>query len=339
MAVKFQDYYKVLGVARTATASDIKKAYRKLARKYHPDVNPDDTSAEEIFKEVREAYDVLSEPEKRQHYDQLGVNWKAGAAFTTPPNWEGGRGEVDEMGNRYGAGHGAGDFSDFFATLFGARRGPRAGMGFAMRGQDVEAALELSLEEAHHGATRTITLHATAVCPTCKGSAVQEKQPCTTCRGTGVVRRPKTLAVTIPAGVHHGSVIRLAGQGEPGTGQASDGDLLLHVQLRPHPLFHVLDEGDMEIELPVSPWEAALGAKVRVPTLEGAVDMTVPAGAQSGQRLRLRAQGVQRRGSGRGDQYVRLKVVNPPTLTDSERALFAQLAAASHFNPRERMKG
>jgi curved DNA-binding protein len=154
-----------------------------------------------------------------------------------------------------------------------------------------------------------------------------------------VVTRPKTLDVTIPAGVRHGSVIRLAGQGEAGTGNAPAGDLLLHVQLRPHPLFHVLEEGDVELELPVAPWEAALGAKVRVPTIEGSVDMTVPAGAQGGQRLRLRGQGVQRRGSGRGDQYVRLKLVNPPTLTESERALFAQLAAASRFNPRERMKG
>jgi len=145
--------------------------------------------------------------------------------------------------------------------------------------------------------------------------------------------------VTIPAGVRHGSVIRLAGQGEPGTGNAPAGDLLLHVQLRPHALFHVLGEGDVELELPVAPWEAALGTKVRVPTIEGAVDMTVPAGAQGGQRLRLRGQGMQRRGSGRGDQYVRLKLVNPPTLTDSERALFEQLAAASRFNPRELMKG
>jgi DnaJ-class molecular chaperone len=339
MAVKFQDYYDVLGVSRTATAGDIKKAYRKLARKYHPDVNPDDTTAEEKFKDVREAYDVLSAPEKRQRYDQLGADWKAGAAFTPPPSREGGPVDGDDMGDLFSAGRGPGGFSDFFATLFGARRGPRAGAGFAMRGQDVEAAIALSLEEAHHGATRTITLNTSAVCPTCNGSGVQEKQPCATCRGTGVVTRPKTLDVIIPAGVRHGSVIRLGGQGEPGIGQAPAGDLLLHVQLRPHALFHVLDEGDMEIELPVAPWEAALGAKVRVPTLDGAVDMTVPAGAQGGQRLRLRGQGVQRRGGGRGDQYVRLTLVNPPTLTDSEHALFEQLAAASRFNPRELMKG
>jgi DnaJ-class molecular chaperone len=345
MAVKFQDYYEVLGVPRTATADDIKKAYRKLARKYHPDVNPGDTSAEDKFKQIGEAYEVLSDPEKRKRYDQLGENWKAGADFTPPPGWEGGRAweggsvEYADFSDLFGAGRGAGGFSDFFETLFGSRHGRRAGAGFAMRGQDVEAAIALNLEEAHHGTTRTITLQATVVCPTCNGSGMRESQPCATCRGTGIVPRPKTLDVTVPAGVRHGSVIRLAGQGEVGTGNAPAGDLLLHVQLRPHPLFYVLDEGNVEIELPVAPWEAALGAKVRVPTIEGAVDMTIPAGAQGGQRLRLRGQGVQRRGRGRGDQYVRLKLVNPPTLTDSERALFEQLAAASRFNPRELMKG
>jgi DnaJ-class molecular chaperone len=339
MAVKFQDYYEVLEVPRTATEDDIKKAYRKLARKYHPDVNPGDTSAEEKFKQVGEAYAVLSDPEKRKRYDQLGENWKTGADFTPPPGWEGGRVEYADFGDLFGAGGGAGGFSDFFETLFGGRRGRRAGTGFAMRGQDVEAAIELSLEEAHHGTTRAITLQTAAACPACNGSGMRENQPCATCRGAGVVARPKTLDVTIPAGVRHGSVIRLAGQGEAGIGNAPAGDLLLHVQLSPHQLFHVLEEGDVEVELPVTPWEAALGARVRVPTIEGAVDMTVPAGAQGGQRLRLRGQGVQRRGSGRGDQYVRLKLVNPPTLTDSERALFAQLATASRFNPRERMKG
>ncbi|HEY7495395.1 MAG TPA: DnaJ C-terminal domain-containing protein [Candidatus Tectomicrobia bacterium] len=339
MPVKYQDYYEVLGVSRTATADDIKKAYRMLARKYHPDVNPGDTTAEEKFKEIGEAYAVLSDPEKRQRYDQLGANWKAGADFTPPPGWERERVDFGDLGDLFGAGRGMGGFSDFFETLFGARRGPRAGAGFAMRGQDVEAAIDLSLEDAHHGATRTITLQTTAVCSTCNGSGVQEKQPCATCRGMGMVTRPKTLEVTIPAGVRHGSVMRLAGQGAAGTGNAPAGDLLLHVRLRSHPLFHVLDEGDVEIELPVAPWEAALGGKVRVPTIEGSVDMTVPAGAQGGQRLRLRGQGLQRRGSGRGDQYVRLKLVNPPTLTDSERAMFEQLAAASHFNPREQMKG
>jgi len=199
MAVKFQDYYEVLGVPRAATADDIKKAYRKLARKYHPDVNPDDKTAEEKFKDIGEAYAVLSDPEKRKRYDQLGENWKSGADFTPPPGWEGGRVDVDDWGDLFGAGRGAGSFSDFFETLFGARRGRRAGAGFAMRGQDVEAAIDLSLAEAHHGGTRALTLQTTAVCPTCNGSGVRDKQPCATCRGTGMVTRPKPLEVTIPA--------------------------------------------------------------------------------------------------------------------------------------------
>lgn len=339
MAVKFRDYYEVLGLTRTASEDDIKKAYRKLARKYHPDVNPGDATAEEKFKEVREAYDVLSDSEKRQRYDQLGANWKAGADFTPPPGWEGGQVDLDDLGDLFGAGRGAGGFSDFFESLFGGRHGTRTGAGFAMRGQDVEATLELGLEEAHRGAEHTLTFQTTVVCPTCGGRGRKDNQTCPTCRGAGVVTRPKTLDVRIPAGVREGSVIRLAGQGEPGTGHAPAGDLLLHVQLRPHPLFSVLGEGDVQVELPVAPWEAALGAKVRVPTLEGAVDMTIPAAAQAGLRLRLRNQGMQRRSGGRGDQYVSLKIVIPPSLTESERALFAQLADTSRFNARELMKG
>ena len=339
MAVKFQDYYEVLGVPRTATADEIKQAYRRLARKHHPDVNPGDTTAEETFKRIGEAYHVLSDPESRRRYDQLGENWQTGADFTPPPGWEGGRVDFDDFSDFFGTGQRTGGFSDFFETLFGARRGPRAGAGFAMRGQDIEAEIDLSLEEAHRGTTRALTLNTTAACPTCNGSGVRDQQTCATCRGTGVVTRPKTLDVQIPAGVRHGSVIRLAGQGEPGLGQAPAGDLLLHIRLRPHPLFNVLGNGDVELELPVAPWEAALGTEVSVPTLDGTVAMTVPAGAQGGQRLRLRGQGLRGRNNRQGDQFVRLKLVNPPALTESERALYEKLAATSHFNPRDLMKG
>ena len=176
MAVQFQDYYEVLGVSRTATADDIKKAYRKLARKYHPDVNPGDESAEEQFKKVGEAYAVLSDPEKRTRYDQLGENWKAGADFTPPPGWEGGRVEYGNFGDLFSSGRGMGGFSDFFETLFGTRHSPRAGAGFAMRGQDIEAAIELSLEEAHRGTTRTITLPTTTVSPLATAAACGRRQ-------------------------------------------------------------------------------------------------------------------------------------------------------------------
>ena len=316
MAVQFRDYYDVLGVARTATEEEIKKAYRSLARKYHPDINPGDKTAEEKFKELNEAYTVLSDREKRQRYDHLGADWKAGSDFTPPPGWEQARGNYEDFGDIFGAagsGRGAGGFSDFFESLFGARRGRAAGAGFAMRGFDIEAEIPLMLEEAHRGVTRSLTLQGP--------------------------NGPKTLDVTIPAGVREGSVIRLAGQGEPGMGNAPAGDLLLHVRLEPHPLFTVVGDGDVQIELPVAPWEAALGARVSVPTLDGSVEMTIPSGAQAGQRLRLRGQGLKRRGGGRGDEYVRLTIVIPPQLTEAEKALFAKLAAESHFDARELMKG
>jgi curved DNA-binding protein len=343
MAVKFHDYYETLGVQRAATTDEIKKAYRKLARKYHPDVNPNDKSAEEKFKEISEAYEVLSDPEKRKRYDQLGANWKAGSDFTPPPGWtpwEGVRIEYGDIGDIFGAAGagGAGGFSDFFETLFGARRGGPRGVPFAMRGRDVEAEMEITLEDAHRGAMRAITIQATTPCPTCNGSGAVENKPCPTCRGAGVVRRPRTLDVNIPAGVHNGSVIRLAGQGEPGMGAAPVGDLLLRLRLKPHRLFSITSEGDVQIDLPVAPWETALGARVNVPTLDGSVEMSIPAGAQGGQRLRLRGQGLNRRGGGRGDEYVRLKIVIPPKPTEKEKELFEQLAAESRFNPRELMR-
>lgn len=342
MSVKFRDYYEVLGVARTASEDEIKKAYRKLARKYHPDVNPNDKTAEEKFKELNEAYEVLSDPEKRRRYDQLGANWKAGADFTPPPGWENVRVEYGDFGDIFsglGGGRGAGGFSDFFETLFGGARRGRGGAGFAMRGEDIEAEIELTLEDAHRGATRKVTLRTTVPCPACNGSGVKDNQPCAACRGAGMVSQPKTLDVDIPAGVQEGSVIRLAGQGDAGSGNAPAGDLLLRVRLRPHPLFAIKGEGDLQIELPVAPWEAALGAKVNVPTLDGSVEMTIPAGAQGGQQLRLRGQGMNRRRGGRGDQYVRLKIVIPPRLTGREKELFEKLAAESRFDARELLKG
>ncbi len=339
MAVKFRDYYEVLGVAKTATEDEIKQAYRKLARKYHPDVNPGDKSAEEKFKEINEAYEVLSDADKRKRYDQLGQNWKAGQDFRPPPEWEGAHVEYGDLGDLFGGGRGQSGFSDFFESLFGGRRGARGGAGFAMRGQDIEAEIALTLEEAHRGVKRSITLQTIETCPNCKGSGVKAGKTCPTCRGAGVIPRPKSLEVTIPAGVREGSVIRLAGQGEPGTNGASTGDLLLHVRIRPHRLFAIAGDDDVQIELPVAPWEAALGAKVMAPTLDGPVEMKIPAGTQGGQRLRLRGQGLNRRGGGRGDEYVKIKIVIPPTLTPQEKELFEKLAAESRFNARDLMAG
>lgn len=337
MAVKFRDYYEVLGVAKSATADEIKTAYRKLARKYHPDVNPGDKSAEDKFKEINEAYEVLSDADKRKRYDQLGANWKSGEEFRPPPGWEGV--QQGDFGDLFGGDSGRGGFSDFFESLFGGRRSARGGAGFTMRGQDVEAEIALTLEEAHRGVKRNITLQAMETCTDCRGTGTKENDVCPVCRGAGFIRRPKSLEVTIPAGVRDGSVIRLAGQGEPGANGAPAGDLYMHVQIQPHRLFNVVGESDVQIELPVAPWEAALGANIPVPTLDGPVEMKIPAGAQGGQRLRLRGRGLNRRSGGRGDEYVKLKIVIPSKLDPKEKELFEKLAAESRFNARELTAG
>ena len=333
MAVRFKDYYETLGVPRTSTTDEIRQAYRKLARKLHPDVNPGDKAAEEQFKDINEAYEVLSDEQKRNQYDRLGANWQAGADFTPPPDWGDSGVEFRDFGDVFGRNGGPGGFSDFFESLFGQRRG-RAGAGFRMGGRDVEAEISLSLEEAHRGGTRSITFEATETCPECGGTGSKDGKACPVCRGSGVVRRPKTLSVTIPPGVRDGSVIRLQGQGEAGPRGGSAGDLLLRVRIEPHPTFKVIPPDDVEVEVPVAPWEAALGARITVPTLDGPVEMTIPAGAQAGQRLRLRGKGLKRRDGGRGDEYVVLKIVMPPKLGPKEKKLLEQLKEASKFNPR-----
>jgi len=338
MAVAFRDYYETLGVQRSASEEEIKRAYRKLARKYHPDVNPGDKSAEEKFKEINEAYEVLSDADKRKRYDQLGANWKAGSDFTPPPG-SGYQYEFRDFGDIFTESRGGGGFSDFFESLFGSKRTGRAGPGFALRGQDVEADISLSLEELHRGASRSLAFQVTAPCPNCHGTGETNGSPCPTCRGGGMVTTPKSLEVNVPSGLREGSTVRLAGQGEPGANGGPPGDLFLHVKVQPHPLFTITGEDDIQMELPVSPWEAALGAKVNVPTLEGPVEMTVPAGAQGGQRLRLRGQGFSKRRGGRGDQYVKLKIVVPPSLAPGERELFEKLASTSRFNARDLLPG
>jgi DnaJ-class molecular chaperone len=304
MALKFRDYYEVLGVSRTAGADEIKKAYRRLARKHHPDVNPTDKTADGRFKELNEANAVLSDPKKRARYDQLGASWKEGTDFTPPPGWA-------AAGPDARAGDGS-RFSDFFEGFFGGRNGATS---FSMAGGDIEAEIQLSLEAAHGGGRRTLKLQGRD--------------------------GPLTIDVAIPAGSREGTIVRLAGQGEPGIGKGPAGDLLLHVRLERHPVFHVVGVDDIQAELPVAPWEAALGAKVRVATLEGPaeIEMKIPPGSQAGQRLRLRGEGLNRRGGGRGDEYLRLRIVNPPHLNDAEKELYARLAAASSFDARAPVGG
>ena len=313
MATKIKDYYEVLGVQRGAADDDIKKAYRKLARKFHPDLNPGDKSAEEQFKQLQEAYDVLSNAEDRKLYDEYGDNWravKAGAGAPPPSGWEGATAQGPQGGSRPG-GYDFNDFDfgsfrtsgeggfDIFEELFGRGRGQRSD-----RGRDVEAELELSLEEAHRGGRRTLQMQ------------------------TG-----KTIDVNIPAGVREGSTVRLAGQGGAASNGSESGDLYLHIRLRPHPTFRVKGD-DVEVDLPIAPWEAVLGAKVEAPTIEGRVEVTVPPGAKSDQRLRLRGQGLNKRKGGRGDQYVRLKIVVPAEVSAEERRLFEELKRVSSFQPR-----
>ena len=346
MAVKTKDYYEVLGVSRSASADDVKTAYRKLARKHHPDLNRGDKASEERFKELQEAYGVLSDTENRKLYDQYGENWKAVkmGGGPPPPGWEGSRptrgpqgatgGAVDFEDFDFGSFSGAGGFDIFEEMFGGARGGVRTASGRrSSRGQDVEAELELSLEEAHRGVRRTLQMQVAEVCPTCNGTGVVNEKTCPTCRGLGQVLKPKTIEVNIPAGVRDDSTVRLAGQGGPGLNGSEPGDLYLHIRLRPHPQFTAKGD-DVEVELPLAPWEAVLGTRISVPTIEGQVEMTVPPGAQSGQRLRLRGQGLNKRKGGRGDEYVRLKVVTPKETGDEERRLYEELRNVSRFDPR-----
>ncbi len=315
MAVGYHDYYEALGVPRDASADDIRRAYRKLARENHPDVNKD-PGAEDRFKEVAEAYEVLRDPEKRERYDRLGANWRTGQDVSGAQGFgEGGfpGGGFRDVRVDFGEG---GDFSDFFQDLFGAQRrrtggARRGGDGFgggfggiAMRGADHEAVLDLTLEEAAAGGSRHITF------------------------GDG-----RDYDVKIPVGVRDGQRIRLAGEGGPGVEGGPSGDLFLRVRIAPHPRFRV-EGNDLHVDLPVSPSEAALGARVPVPTLGGTARVLVPAGSSSGRRLRLRGEGMPTSGGGHGDLFAHVQIMVPKQLDERERELYEQLAA-THFDPRE----
>jgi curved DNA-binding protein len=325
MSVKYRDYYEVLGVPRDATAKVIRDAYRKLARQYHPDLQDTPSKkkvAEEKFKEINEAHEVLGDPEKRKKYDQLGSRWKDGMDFTPPP----GSGHAGSWTWTGGEGF-SGGFSDFFEALFGGRGGPFSGRqptwdwdvderaGGRDQGADLEAELELSLEELAQGGTRRVTL---------------------TARDASGRLRPKQLDVSLPKGVRPGDRLRLKGQGATNGRAARPGDLYLKIRLRPHPVYTLLPEApdDLQIDLPLLPWEAVLGAEVMVPTLDGPVSMRIPPGSQAGQRLRLRGKGLPRRAGARGDQYVRLVLVAPQSVSPRERELYKELAKLSTEDPR-----
>jgi DnaJ-class molecular chaperone len=339
MSVKYKDYYKLLGVKRDASQKEIRKAYRELARKYHPDMNPNDKRAEEMFKDIQEANTVLSDPEKRKMYDQLGSNWRAGADFRPPPGWEGQRvefGDLGDMGDLFG---GSGGFSDFFQSIFGGfgmgeSSQSRSARGRSSRGADLEATIDLDIEDIHRGSNRTVTLHSVQVCPECRGSGAKGGKRCPRCRGAGQLRQPKRMKVRIAPGVRDGSVLRLKGKGEKLSARGPAGDLYLKIKVKKHPLFTIVGKDSVQIEVQVSPWEAALGAKIKVPTLDGSVEVSIPPGTQSGSRLRLRGQGLQERQSGRGDQYVKVMIAIPLSLSREEEELLKKLAEVSSFKPR-----
>jgi curved DNA-binding protein len=330
MAVTFQDYYDILGVARTASQAEIQRAYRKLARKYHPDVNKE-RSAEEKFKQINEAYEVLKDPDKRKKYDALGPNWQAGQEFTPPPGWEGAPFEFRRRprgmgGFDFGRFRSSQGFSDFFEMLFGEElggftRGPWTTRpetdDWSLRGQDHEAEITITLEEAYRGASKAITLQTVETGP---DGAPRQKS--------------KHYDVKIPVGVTEGARIRLAGQGGTGSGAGQAGDVFLRVHIAPHPVFH-LEGHDLSVTVPITPWEAALGAKVDVPTLDGPVKMTLPPGTQSGQRLRIRGKGLPKGKGGQGDLYAMVQIAVPTTLSADERVLFQQLSQKSSFDPRK----
>jgi len=323
--MEYRDYYKLLGVSRSASKDEISKAFKKLARKYHPDLNPNNADAEAKFKEINEAYEVLKDEKKRKLYDQFGSNWEHGQNFQPPPGYEN-----MQYGGGGGFGGGAG-FSDFFETIFGGAGGPggasfRGGFqqgGFGgggyqqrpRRGSDSEASYEMTLEEAFRGGKKSIT--------------VQEQV-------TGPDGFPhmntKTLEINVPSGIKDGQKVRLAGQGNPGMSGGPKGDLYLKIRLMPHHMFKVSD-ADVVLDLPLSPWEAALGASLRIPTLDGAVEMKIPPGIGSGKKLRIKGKGLGA-GAKKGDQFVRIMIQVPERLSNEERELLEKLQEVSDFTPR-----
>ena len=321
MALEFKDYYATLGVPRTATEEELKKAFRNLARRYHPDVAKDKKGAEDKFKEINEAYEVLSHPENRKKYDTLGADWKQGAGFQPPPGGRGRRSPRPGGGPEFEFG-GTG-FSDFFEQFFsrggqggsagGFTSDPGAGQGSVRRGHDVEGDLAVSLEEVLRGTIRSVSLRSTD--PATGGPVTQ------------------TFKVRIPVGVQDGQRIRVAGKGGTGAGGAAAGDLILGVRYSAHPEFRARG-ADLLSDLEIAPWEAVLGTTLAVPTLEGSVTLRVPAGTQDGSQLRVRGQGLPKGSEGRGDLYVTLAVKLPVTVTDEERALWEALAKGSTFDPR-----
>jgi curved DNA-binding protein len=311
--MEYHDYYKTLQLSRDASQEEIKKQYRRLARKYHPDVSKE-ANAEQRFKEIAEAYEVLKDPQKRKSYDQLGANWKAGQEFRPPPGWE----QAFGGGNaHFGGGMGGGGFSDFFESVFGGGIGAGAGRGAGFAGRPQKPAsqtlrITIRLKESYEGGKRTVQ--------------IPEYGPNGEPSGSH-----KKLEIRIPKGIQQGQKIRLSNQGPSAVPGGPRGDLLLEIRFEAHPLFQ-LEGGNILLTLPITPWEAALGDRVTVPTLGGNVELKIAAGAQSGQKMRLKGRGLP--GKQPGDQIVTLQIQTPPAESEAMQQLYQQLRAQSRFDPR-----
>ena len=323
--MKFKDYYEILGLQRTATQDEIKQRYRKLARKYHPDVSRE-ADAEARFKDLGEAYEVLKDPEKRAAYDRMGENWKGGQDFQPPPNWDAGfeftgRGNTWEQDSGIGDGYFGADPSEFFEALFGrqAKQARTRQRAARTQGQDHHAKILVKLQDAYKGARRSVLL----------------RMPVVDDAGH-VTTQERTLDVTIPKGIRAGQHLRLIGQGEPGDGNHPAGDLYLETGFEDDPVFRV-DGSDVYLDLPVAPWEAALGATVSAPTPDGAVQLNVPAGSPAGRKLRLKGKGIP--GKTPGDLYVVLVIALPPAQTEAAKEAYRAMAKSLDFNPRAQLEG
>jgi DnaJ-class molecular chaperone len=332
MATSSRDYYQVLGVSRNATAEEIRRAYRRLARQVHPDLHSGakKTEMEKKFKELNEAHEVLSDPDKRKKYDRYGADWEQAEAFERAKQQAGERGfGAETMG-----GFQAEAFSDIFENLFGGRGAAGAATsGFTSRGRDLETEAELTLREVLTGVTKRVSLREPVICGTCQGRGMMRGRPCQTCGGSGSVLESRTIEVRIPAGVQDGTRVRVAGKGQPGFDGGKRGDLYLHVTIAPDRVFE-RHGSDLHVVLPVWPWEVALGAEVMAPTLGEPVRVKIPPGSQSDSKLRLKGKGLPTASGTYGDLFLILRIVMPPSLTEDERRAYEELKRIRRQDPR-----
>jgi len=342
MATTPRDYYQILGVPRTASTDDIKKAFRRLARQYHPDLHAGAKKAEmeKKFKELNEAQEVLTDPDKRKKYDQYGTDWDQAQAFekarqqARPQGFGGPWGFEGDYGSQGGGGSASEPFSDFFESIFGNRGRGGAGRGSSgMPGEDIETEVQLGLREVLTGVTKRVNLREPRTCSTCQGSGTVRGRSCMTCQGTGMTSEYKTIEVRIPAGVQDGTRVRVAGKGQQGTYGGKRGDLYLHVVIPPDPVFR-RQGSDLHVTLPVYPWEVVLGAEVTAPTLTEPVKVKVPPGSKADGKLRLKGKGLPSATGGHGDLFLTLQIVMPTSISEDERVLYERLSRQRHPDPR-----